>query len=98
MTRYKETENVVHTHATRELYRFLYRGWVVGIEKVVNKFKDFSRPNIEIKYFSRTLTEFKDFSRQLVKFLTFSRIVRTMIYFTDTITHSHVQPSLPRKN
>ena len=58
---------------------------VVGIDKVVNKFKDFSRPNIEIKYFSRTLTEFKDFSRQLVKFLTFSRIVRTMIYFTDTI-------------
>ena len=26
-------------------------------------FKDFSRPNKEIKYFSRTKTEFKDFSR-----------------------------------
>ena len=35
---------------------------VSGIDKVVN-FKDFSRPNKEIKYFSRTLTEFKDFSR-----------------------------------
>ena len=35
---------------------------VKSIDKVVN-FKDFSRPNIEIKYFSRTLTEFKDFSR-----------------------------------
>ena len=38
--------------------------------KVVN-FKDFSRPNKEIKYFSKTLTEFKDFSRQLLKFKTF---------------------------
>ena len=36
-------------------------------DKVVN-FKDFSRPNKEIKYFSKTLTEFKDFSRQLLKF------------------------------
>ena len=36
--------------------------------KVVN-FKDFSRPNKEIKYFSRTLTKFKDFSRQLLKFI-----------------------------
>ena len=35
---------------------------VKSIDKVVN-FKDFSRPNKEIKYFSRTLTEFKDFSR-----------------------------------
>ena len=35
---------------------------VVGVDKIVN-FKDFSRPNKEIKYFSRTLTEFKDFSR-----------------------------------
>ena len=40
---------------------------VVGIDKVVN-FKDFLRPNKEIKYFSRTLAEFKDFSRRLVKF------------------------------
>ena len=30
------------------------------LDKVVN-FKDFSRPNKEIKYFSRILTEFKDF-------------------------------------
>ena len=32
------------------------------LDKVVN-FKDFSKPNKEIKYFSRTLTEFKTFSR-----------------------------------
>ena len=32
------------------------------LDKVVN-FKDFSRPNKEIKHFSRTLTEFKTFSR-----------------------------------
>ena len=40
------------------------------LDKVVN-FKDFSRPNKEIKYFSKTLTEFKDFSRRLLKFKTF---------------------------
>ena len=34
-------------------------------EKKVN-FKDFSRPNEEIRYFSRTFTEFKDFSRHLL--------------------------------
>ena len=34
-------------------------------EKEVN-FKDFSRPNEEIRYFSRTFTEFKDFSRHLL--------------------------------
>ena len=44
-----------------------------GINKLLN-FKDFSRPNKEIKYFSRTLTEFKDFSRRLLKFKTFSRL------------------------
>ena len=44
-----------------------------GVDKIVN-FKDFSRPNKEIKYFSRTLTEFKDFSRWLPKFKTFSRL------------------------
>ena len=33
---------------------------VSGLDKVVN-FKDFSRPNKDIKYFARTLTEFKDF-------------------------------------
>ena len=33
---------------------------VSGTDKVVN-FKDFSRPNKEMKYFSRTLTEFEDF-------------------------------------
>ena len=32
------------------------------LDKVVN-FKDFSRPNKEIKNFSRTITEFKDFAR-----------------------------------
>ena len=42
----------------------------IFLEKVV-KFKDFSRPNKEIKYFWRTSTEFKDFSRQLLKFKTF---------------------------
>ena len=46
---------------------------VSGIYNVVN-FKDFSRPNREIKYFSRTLTKFKDFSRRLLKFKTFSRL------------------------
>ena len=46
---------------------------VSGVDKDVN-FKDFSRPNKEIKYFLRTSTEFKDFSRQLVKFKTFSRL------------------------
>ena len=35
---------------------------VSGADKVVN-FKDFLRPNKEIKYFSRTSREFKDFSR-----------------------------------
>ena len=40
------------------------------LDKVVN-FKDFSRPNKEIKYFSKTLTEFKDFSRRLLKWKTF---------------------------
>ena len=35
---------------------------VTGVDKVVN-FKDFSRPNKEIKYFSRTKTKFNDFSR-----------------------------------
>ena len=44
-----------------------------GVDNIVN-FKDFSRPNKEIKYFSRTLTEFKDFSRRLPKFKTFSRL------------------------
>ena len=37
----------------------------VWLEKVVN-FKDFWRPNKEIKNFSRTSTEFKDLSRWLV--------------------------------
>ena len=40
----------------------------------VANFKNFSRPNKEIKYFSRKLTEFKDFERQLLKFETFSRL------------------------
>ena len=44
-----------------------------GVDNIVN-FKDFSRPNKEIKYFSRTLTEFKDFSRRLPKFKTFSSL------------------------
>ena len=35
---------------------------VTCLDKVVN-FKDFSRPNKEIKYFSRTKTKFNDFSR-----------------------------------
>ena len=49
-----------------------------GVDKIVN-FKDFSRPNKEIKYFSRTLTEFKDFSRRLPKFKTFSRLYNIII-------------------
>ena len=40
----------------------------------VANFKNFWRPNKEIKYFSRKLTEFKDFERQLLKFETFSRL------------------------
>ena len=47
------------------------------LDKEVN-FKDFSRPNKEIKYFSRILTELKDFSRQRLKFKTFSKILQTM--------------------
>ena len=35
---------------------------VYGVHKVMN-FKDFSRPNKEIKYFSRRLAKFKTFSR-----------------------------------
>ena len=42
------------------------------LHKVVD-FKDFPRPNKEIKYFSTTLTEFKDFSRQQLHFKTLSR-------------------------
>ena len=34
----------------------------IVLDKVVN-FKDFSRPNKDLKQFSRTLNEFKDFSR-----------------------------------
>ena len=46
---------------------------VPGVDKVVN-FKDFSRPNKEMRYFSRTQSEFKDFSRRLVNFKIFSRL------------------------
>ena len=53
-----------------------------GINKLRN-FKDFSRPNKEIKYFSRTLTEFKDFSRRLLKFKTFSRLYEPCLRFTE---------------
>ena len=42
------------------------------LDEVVN-FKNFSRPNKEIKYFLRTLTRFKNFSRQLLHLKTFSR-------------------------
>ena len=59
------------------VYRIILQEKVSGSDKVVN-FKDFSRPNKEIKYFLRTLTEFKDFSRRLVNFKTFSRFVQTM--------------------
>ena len=45
------------------------------INKLQN-FKDFSRPNKEIKYFSRTLPKFNDFSRRLLKFKTFSRLCK----------------------
>ena len=45
-------------------------------------FKDFSRPNKQIKYFSRTITEFKDFSRQLLKFKTFSRLYEPYVLWT----------------
>ena len=68
------------------LVRFLHWGWakfslrnnvisqkICGANQLVN-FKDFSRPNKEIKYFLRTLTEFKDFSRRRLKFKTFSRL------------------------
>ena len=48
---------------------------MAGVDKVVN-FKDFLRPNKEIKYFSRTLqcNWIKDFSRRLLSFKTFSRL------------------------
>ena len=48
-----------------------HRKWCV-VNKELN-FKDFSRPNKEIKYFSRNLTEFEDFSRL---FKTFSRFYK----------------------
>ena len=48
---------------------------VPGINKVVN-FKEFSRPNKEIKYFSRTKTEFKDFLRRLLTYKIFSRLYK----------------------
>ena len=56
-----------------------------GVYKVV-KFKDFSKPNEDIKYFLRTLTEFKDsdFSRRLVKFKTFSRLNGPSITETES--------------
>ena len=57
---------------------------VSGIDSVVN-FKDFSRPNKEIKYFSRTLTKFRDFSRRLDLF----KIVRAMHV---NATHDFVWP------
>ena len=53
---------------------------VPGINKVVN-FKEFSRPNKEIKYFSRTKTEFKDFLRCLLKFKTFSRLYKPYLKY-----------------
>ena len=46
---------------------------ICSVNKVLN-FKDFWRPNKEIKYFSRTLTEFKNFSIRLLQFKTFSRL------------------------
>ena len=64
---------------TREFYKFLHLGRasfsaaqkaMSGVDKAVS-FKDFSRPNKEIKYFSRTWTEFKDLSRWPLKFKTF---------------------------
>ena len=53
---------------------------VPGINKVVN-FKEFSRPNKEIKYFSRTKTEFKNFLRCLLKFKTFSRLYKPYLKY-----------------
>ena len=57
-------------YVTHEFYRFLHHGWanfstaknlifkkiVLSIAKVVN-FKDFLRPDKEIKYFSRTFQD-----------------------------------------
>ena len=53
---------------------------VSGIDKVVN-FKDFSRPNKEIKYFSRTLTNFKNLFTTTSKIQDLFKIVqvRTML-------------------
>ena len=48
-----------------------------GVLKVVN-FKDFSRPNKEIKYFSRTLTEFKELFKTTTKIQDLFKIVRTV--------------------
>ena len=49
-----------------------------GVHKVVN-FKDFSKPNKEIKYFSRTLTEFKELFKTTTKIQNLFKIVWTMI-------------------
>ena len=47
-------------------------------EKKVN-FKDFSRPNEEIRYFSRTFTEFRTFQDiYLLKIQDLFKIVQTM--------------------
>ena len=55
-------------------------------------FKDFSRPNKEIKYFSKTLTEFKDFSRQLLKFKTFQDCTTMLNYcWFDSLSRCGVQ-------
>ena len=92
--------------STREFYRFLHRGWSqdflgeiiqfhrkwCGINKVVD-FKDFLRPNKEIKYFSRTLTEFQDLLRRPLKF---SRLYEpcTFILLEDfdcnSFAHEHI--------
>ena len=46
----------------------------LAVHKVVN-FKDFSRPNEEIKYFSRTLTEFKELFKTTTKIQDLLKIV-----------------------
>ena len=53
---------------------FLSYLWVSGVHKVVN-FKDFSRPNKEIKYFSKTLTKFKELFKTTTKIQDLLKIV-----------------------
>ena len=68
---------------------FLSYLWVSGVHKVVN-FKDFSRPNKEIKYFSKTLTKFKELFKTTTKIQDLLKIVWTMRVSNKSIVIIHL--------